>query len=101
MNDAEFDKKYPDGFVLETGRTRIAPAKNEKNWLEIEGRHHFNVAQVPVAVIGTDRQQFRILTERRVHLPELLGVNPVDDLNKRDAAGYCPRRRRTRPSCWR
>lgn len=81
VNDPEFDKKWPqDSFWQPENPDRTA--KNEKNWVEIGGRHYFNVVQLPVAEIGTDSQQSRVLTERRVHLPDSLGVKPVDDLNK-------------------
>lgn len=46
--------------------------------------------QLPVSEIGTDRQQSRVLAERRVHLPESLGVKPVDDLNKAWGCGLLP-----------
>ncbi|WP_407185374.1 di-heme-cytochrome C peroxidase [Bradyrhizobium centrosematis] len=85
VNDAAFDKKWPqDSFWNEENPDRSA--KNEKNWVEIGGRHYFNVVQMPVSAIGTDRQQSNVLTTRRVHLPESLGLNPADDLNK---AGGC------------
>lgn len=81
VNDPEFDRKWPqDSFWQPENPDRTA--KNEKNWVEIGGRHYFNVVQLPVAEIGTDSQQSRVLTERRVHLPVSLGVKPVDDLNK-------------------
>lgn len=85
VNDAKFDAKWPaDSFwELENPDRK---EKNEKNWVEFKGQHYFNVVQMPVNAIGTDRQQSRVLTERRVHLPEALGVDVVDDLNK---AGDC------------
>lgn len=89
VNDSEFDKKWPeDSFWTPENPDRTA--KNEKNWVEIGGRHYFNVVQLPVTEIGTDRQQSRVLTERRVHLPESLGVKPVDDLNKMWGCGLLP-----------
>ncbi|MFK4719449.1 mono/diheme cytochrome c family protein [Bradyrhizobium niftali] len=85
VNDAAFDKKWPeDSFWRAENPDRSA--KNEKNWVEVGGRHYFNVVQMPVSAIGTDRQQSNVLTTRRVHLPESLGLNPADDLNK---AGGC------------
>jgi len=81
VNDPAFDSKWPeDSFWNPENPDRSA--KGEKNWVEIGGRHYFNVAQLPVNVIGTDRQQSNVLTMRRVHLPEALGLNPIDDLNK-------------------
>lgn len=89
VNDPEFDRKWPqDSFWQPENPDRTA--KNEKNWVEIGGRHYFNVVQLPVTEIGTDRQQSRVLTERRVHLPVSLGVKPVDDLNKAWGCGLLP-----------
>ncbi|WP_271575668.1 di-heme-cytochrome C peroxidase [Bradyrhizobium sp. CCBAU 11361] len=85
VNDTAFDKKWPeDSFWSPENPDRSA--KNEKNWVEIGGRHYFNVVQMPVTAIGTDPQQSSVLTTRRVHLPESLGLHPTDDLNK---AGGC------------
>ena len=89
VNDPEFDKKYPDNSFWKADNPDRA-AKNEKNWVEIGGRHYFNVVQVPVSVIGTDRQQSRVLTERRVRLPKALGISPIDDLNKAGDCGLLP-----------
>jgi hypothetical protein len=89
VNDPEFDKKYPDDSFWKA-ENPDRTAKNEKNWVEIGGRHYFNVVQVPVSVIGTDRQQSRVLTERRVRLPEALGISPIDDLNKTGGCGLLP-----------
>jgi hypothetical protein len=89
VNDAEFDKKYPDDSFWKPDNPDRA-AKNEKNWVEIGGRHYFNVVQVPVSVIGTDRQQSRVLTERRVRLPKVLGISPVNDLNMTGGCGLLP-----------
>jgi hypothetical protein len=100
VNDAKFDQKWKEDSFWESDNPD-RKAKNEKNWVEIEGRHYSNVAQVPVATIGTDRQQSRVLTERRVHLPASLGVAAIADLNKRGTASCWPKRRRTCPSCLR
>jgi hypothetical protein len=89
VNDAEFDKKYPDASFWKPDNPDRA-AKNEKNWVEIGGRHYFNVVQVPVSVIGTDRQQSRVLTERRVRLPKVLGISAVNDLNMTGGCGLLP-----------
>jgi hypothetical protein len=85
VNDPGFDKRYPDDSFWKTDNPDRA-AKGEKNWVEIGGRHYFNVVQLPVDTIGTDRQQSAVLTERRVYLPPTLGISPIDDLNK---AGDC------------
>lgn len=89
VNDAEFDKKYPDDSFWKPDNPDRA-AKNEKNWVEIGGRHYFNVVRVPVSVIGTDRQQSRVLTERRVRLPKVLGISAVNDLNMTGGCGLLP-----------
>ena len=89
VNDPEFDKKYPDNSFWKADNPDRA-TKNEKNWVEIGGRHYFNVVQVPVSVIGTDRQQSRVLTERRVRLPKALGISPIDDLNMAGGCGLLP-----------
>ncbi|MCC8939037.1 cytochrome C [Bradyrhizobium sp. Arg68] len=81
VNDPAFDAKWPeDSFWKPENPDRSA--KGEKNWVEIGGRHYFNVVQLLVNVIGTDRQQSNVLTTRRVHLPGSLGLNPIEDLNK-------------------
>ncbi|MET4072403.1 mono/diheme cytochrome c family protein [Bradyrhizobium sp. S3.2.6] len=86
VNDPAFDKRWPEhSFWKPENPDRSA--KNEKNWVNIGGRHYFNVVQMPVTAIGTDRQQSDVLTTRRVHLPESLGLSPVDDLNKAWACG--------------
>ncbi|WP_027527487.1 di-heme-cytochrome C peroxidase [Bradyrhizobium sp. Ec3.3] len=86
VDDAEFDQKYPnDSFWKAENPDRAA--KNEKNWIAIGDRHYFNGVQVPLSVVGTDRQQSRVLIERRVHLPASLGLAPIDDLNKTGGCG--------------
>ena len=81
VNDKKFDQEWPnDSFWKLENPDRTQ--KKEKNWVEIGGQNYFNVVQVPVATIGTDRQQSRVLTERRVYLPESLGVAAIDHLNK-------------------
>ncbi|WP_375784939.1 di-heme-cytochrome C peroxidase [Bradyrhizobium sp. Pha-3] len=81
VNDGAFDAKWPEDSFWKPGNPDRS-ARNEKNWVEIGGRHYFNVVQLPVNAIGTDPQQSSVLTTRRVHLPQSLGLNPVDDLNK-------------------
>lgn len=87
VNDPTFDKKWPEHSFWKAENPDRS-AKNEKNWVEIGGRHYFNVVQLPVTAIGTDRQQSDVLTLRRVHLPSNLGLNPVDDLNKAWGAAF-------------
>lgn len=77
VNDAEFDKEFPDYSFWRTE----SPDRTEKNWIKIGDRSFFNVVQKPVADMGTDRQQSRVLTERQVFLPSELGINPIKQLN--------------------
>ena len=46
------------------------------------GERYLNVVQKPVDVMGTDPQQARVLTERRVNLPAALGLRPIAHLNQ-------------------
>ncbi len=79
VRDAKFDSRWPDvSFWAST-----SPDRTEPNWLQIGDRNYFNVVQKPVADMGTDRQQSRVLIERQVALPPELNVHPVSDLNKR------------------
>ncbi|WP_319798180.1 di-heme-cytochrome C peroxidase [Nitrobacter sp.] len=77
VRDPEFDKERPD---LSFWRAEN-PDRTEKNWVKIGDRSFFNVVEKPVAVMGTDRQQSRVLSERQVYLPPSLGVNPTQQLN--------------------
>jgi len=79
VQDAKFDSRWPDvSFWAST-----SPDRTEPNWVQIGDRNYFNVVQKPVADMGTDRQQSRVLIERQVALPPELNVHPVSDLNKR------------------
>lgn len=77
VRDPEFDRERPD---LSFWRAEN-PDRAEKNWVTIGGRRFFNAVEKPVAVMGTDRQQARVLSERQVYLPPSLGVNPIKQLN--------------------
>lgn len=77
VRDAQFDKQWPD---LSFWRAEN-PDRADKNWVTIGDRSFFNVVQKPVAAMGTDRQQSRVLTERQVYLPPELGISPIDQLN--------------------
>jgi hypothetical protein len=80
VRDVEFDKLWPaDSFWQEENPDRTA--KGEKNWVRIGDRQYFNVVQKPLADIGTDRQQSRVLTERQIKLPPEIGVQAVEYLN--------------------
>lgn len=48
---------------------------NEKNWIPIGNERLFNNTQKPVAGIGTDPEQARVLTERTVRLPSYLQID--------------------------
>jgi hypothetical protein len=58
---------------------------DDKDWVNMGGKRYLDVVQKPVDVIGTDRQQARVLTERRVNLPVSLGLRPVAHLNSQKA----------------
>jgi hypothetical protein len=76
VNDPEFDKQWPsDSFWQENNSDR------DRNWVKIGDERFFNVVQKPVSDMGTDRQQSRVLTERKVVLPPEL-VKPIEYLNK-------------------
>ena len=56
---------------------------NEReHWIDMGGERYLNVVQKPVDVMGTDPQQARVLTERRVNLPAALGLRPIAHLNQ-------------------
>jgi mono/diheme cytochrome c family protein len=58
----------------------------DKHWIDMQGERYLEVVQKPVAVMGTDPQQARVLTERRVNLPAALDLRPIAHLN---AKGKC------------
>jgi hypothetical protein len=77
VRDPAFDQEWPEySFWRESN-----PDRSEKNWVTIKDHRYFNVVQKPVADIGTDRQQSRVLTERQVKLPPELALKPVEYLN--------------------
>jgi mono/diheme cytochrome c family protein len=59
---------------------------DDEHWVNMGGKRYFNVVHLTVDAIGTDRQQARVLTERRVNLPKALGLRPIAHLN---AQGAC------------
>jgi mono/diheme cytochrome c family protein len=90
VNDPEFDKQWPsESFWQEENPDRRA--RNEMNWFKIGDERFFNVVQKPVTVMGTDPQQSRVLTERKVYLPPYLSpyrsINPIADLNEKWKCG--------------
>ena len=83
MRDAEFDRLWPEySFWSEK-----SPDREDPNWFKIGGRNFFNVVQRPVADMGTDRQQARVLVERKVALPRALRLDAVKILNERSNCG--------------
>jgi hypothetical protein len=76
VNDAEFDKQWPDRSFWRTNNPDRA-----NNWVKIGDRSFFNVVQKPVAAMGTDGQQSRVLAGRQVYLPPWLDLSPIDQLN--------------------
>ena len=63
-------------------RNPNTPLWNDEHWIDMGGERYLNVVQKPVDVMGTDPQQARVLTERRVNLPAALGLRPIAHLNK-------------------
>ena len=57
----------------------------DEHWVTMGGQRYFNVVHLSVDAIGTDRQQSRVLTERRVNLPAALGLRPIAHLNSQGA----------------
>jgi hypothetical protein len=87
VRDAEFDRLWPDySFWSEK-----SPDRRDPNWIKLGGRSFFNVVEIPVAEMGTDPGQSRILTERTVALPPALNFNPVKVLNERGECGLSNR----------
>jgi hypothetical protein len=86
VRDAEFDRQWPDLSFWRSDN----PDRADKNWVTIGDRSFFNVVQKPVAAMGTDPQQSRVLTERQVYLPPELGLNPIDLLNAKWNCGLPP-----------
>lgn len=82
VRDREFDRQWPDESFWS-----IDPSGQPRRWSPLEGRQFFNNVQKRVAEMGTDPQQARVLTERQVHLPPELGVNPIQYLNEKWQCG--------------
>jgi mono/diheme cytochrome c family protein len=53
----------------------------DQHWIDMGGERYLNVVQKSVDVMGTDPQQARVLTERRVNLPAALALRPIAHLN--------------------
>ena len=64
----------------------------------LNGKPELIVVQKPVDAIGTDRQQTRVLVERRVNLPVSLGLRPSEHLNSQ---GQCNLPSSEAPTAWR
>lgn len=82
VRDREFDRQWPNDSFW-----NMNPSDKPKHWIKIGEHHYLDNVQKPVADMGTDAQQARVLTERQVHLPSELGVNPIEYLNKERNCG--------------
>ena len=56
---------------------------SDEHWIDMNGERYLNVVQKSVDVMGTDPQQARVLTERRVNLPAALELRPIAHLNEK------------------
>ena len=76
VSDPKFDAAWPDDSFW-----------RPENWRETGGERELIVVQKPVDAMGTDRQQSRVLIERRVNLPASLGLRPSEHLNAQGSCG--------------
>ena len=76
MSDDKFDTAWPGDLFW-----------RPQNWRDTGGKHELIVVQKSVEAMGTDRQQSRVLIERRVNLPESLGLVPSEHLNSPGSCG--------------
>jgi hypothetical protein len=68
--DPKFDAEWPDQSFW-----------REEGWMVFGDRRYVLVVESPVEALGTDRQQSRVLIERRVTPPVTLGLRPSEHLN--------------------
>ena len=91
LRDPGISADDPDAFWREKNSDQTDSPPNDNNWIFIRGEWLFNVVQKPVAHMGTDPEQGRVLTERRVNVPKYLGLNPkaevLDRCGLEDNAG--------------
>ena len=85
--DAKFEEDWPNDSFW-----------RPENWRVLNGKPELIVVQKPVDAIGTDRQQTRVLVERRVNLPVSLGLRPSEHLNSQ---GQCNLPSSEAPTAWR
>lgn len=82
VRDEIFDRKWPeDSFWAETNPDQKGRGLDAAGWISIGGEMVYKEMEKPVAHMGTDPEQSRVLSERQVRLPAELGVGPVQDLN--------------------
>lgn len=79
VRDPEIAVDDPDSFWSEVNSDQKDKPIEERNWIKLGSGSWFNVVQKPVEEIGTDAEQARVLTERRVRLPDFLGINAGRD----------------------
>lgn len=82
LRDPGISADDPDSFwkKINSDQTDSHP-----NWISIGGEWLFNLVQKPVADMGTDPEQGRVLAERQVNVPKYLGL----DL-KAEVFDHCP-----------
>lgn len=73
----------PDSFWQEKNSDQTDSQPEDNNWVFVGGEWLFNVVQKPVAHMGTDPEQARVLTERQVNVPKYLGLDPKAEVFKR------------------
>ncbi|TPM37830.1 di-heme-cytochrome C peroxidase [Mesorhizobium sp. B2-3-4] len=86
LRDPGISADDPDSFWREKNSDQADSQSNDNNWVRI-GKDTkewlFNVVQKPVAHMGTDPEQARVLTERQVSVPDYLGLDPAADILQR------------------
>ena len=80
FRDPKLAADHPDSFWQEINTDQIDNLPEDRNWITIAGERLLNVVQKPVAEMGTDPAQARVLTERRVTLPSYLGIDAQRDV---------------------
>jgi len=78
--DPQISPHEPDSFWMESNADQIDSLPEDKNWVRIGNEWLFNVVQKPAAQMGTDPEQARVLTERRVNLPTYLRMDPQTEV---------------------
>lgn len=78
VNDPVFEKEFGDRSIWK--RDKKVDGDAHEDWIAVGGRHYLNVVQKPVAMMGTDPEQSRVLSSRDVYLPPELALKPVGSL---------------------